>query len=97
MTTGMPPMRSTSLMTYWPKGFTFARCGTLSATVLKSSTSSSTCASWAIASRCSTAFVEPPSATTTAIALSSDSRVMMSRVVMPRRSSSTTASPERWA
>ena len=28
MTTGTPPMRSTSLMTYWPNGLTSARCGT---------------------------------------------------------------------
>ena len=37
MTTGTPPMRSTSLMTYWPNGLTLARCGTLSAMRLKSS------------------------------------------------------------
>ena len=38
--------------------------------------------------------VEPPKAITTAIAFSSDSRVMMSRAVMPCRISSTTASPD---
>src|ERR1700738_2850516 len=50
-----------------------------------------------MASRCSTALVEPPNAITTAIAFSNDSLVMMSRVVMPRRSSSTTAWPLRRA
>src|SRR5699024_3099438 len=51
-------------------------------------------ASWAIASRWSTALVEPPKAMTTAIALCSDSRVMMSLAVMPRRSKLTAASPD---
>ena len=50
-----------------------------------------------MASRCSTALVEPPKAMTTAIAFSNASLVMMSRAVMPRRSSPTTASPERRA
>ena len=36
MTTGTPPMRSTSVMTYRPKGFTSARCGTRSPMRLKS-------------------------------------------------------------
>ena len=97
MTTGTPPIRSMSVMTKRPKGFTSARCGTLSPTRLKSESVSGTPASCAIASRCSTAFVEPPSAMTTAIAFSNASVVRMSRVVMPRRSSSTTASPEATA
>ena len=41
--------------------------------------------------------VEPPNAITTAIAFSNASLVRMSRAVMPRRSSSTTASPLRRA
>ena len=41
--------------------------------------------------------VEPPSAIATAIAFSKASLVRMSRVVMPRRSMFTTASPERCA
>jgi hypothetical protein len=60
---------------------------------LKSSRSSGTSASRAIASRCSTAFVDPPKAMTTAMALSNASRVMMSRAVSPARSMPTTASP----
>ena len=47
-----------------------------------------------MASRWSTALVEPPKAMTTAMAFSNASLVMMSRAVMPRRSSSTTASPD---
>ena len=47
-----------------------------------------------MASRCSTALVEPPNAMTTAIAFSKASLVMMSRAVIPRRSSSTTAAPD---
>ena len=60
---------------------------------MKSSSVSFTLASWAIASRCSTALVDPPNAITTAMAFSNASLVMMSRAVMPRLSSSTTASP----
>ena len=41
--------------------------------------------------------VEPPSAITTVIAFSNASRVMIWRAVMPRRSSPTTASPDRCA
>ncbi len=45
----------------------------------KSSIESSIPISWAIASRCSTPFVEPPLAAIAAIAFSSASRVMISR------------------
>ncbi len=41
--------------------------------------------------------VEPPRAITTVMAFSKASLVMIWRAVMPRRSISTTASPERWA
>ena len=61
---------------------------------LKSSSSSSTRASLAIASRCSTAFVEPPSAITTAIAFSNASFVMMSRARMFRSMRCITARPD---
>ena len=50
-----------------------------------------------MASRCSTALVEPPSAITTVIAFSNASLVMIWRAVMPCASRSTTASPERCA
>ena len=94
MTTGMPPMWSMSFMTKLPNGLTSARCGTFAPMRRKSSIVRSTSASWAMASRCSTALVEPPKAMTTAMAFSKASLVMMSRAVMPRRSSSTTASPD---
>ena len=97
ITTGMPPILSTSFITYRPNGLRSPRCGTLSPIRLKSSMVRSTSASRAIASRCSTAFVEPPSAITTVIAFSNASLVMIWRAVMPRRSISTTASPERCA
>ena len=54
----------------------------------------STSASWAMASRWSTALVEPPKAMTTAMAFSNASLVMIWRAVIPRRSISTTASPD---
>ncbi len=97
MTTGMPPIRSMSVMTNRPKGLTSARCGVRSPMRLKSSRVRSTSASCAIAIRCSTALVEPPSAMTTVIAFSNASLVMIWRAVMPRRSSSTTALPDSTA
>ena len=84
-------------MWYLPCGFMSAMCGTRAPTRLKSSSSSSTRASFAIASRCSTAFVEPPSAIVTAIAFSNASFVMIWR---GRRSISMrfiTARPDSYA
>ena len=80
-----------------PPGFMSAMCGTLAAMRLKSSSCSSTPASLAMASRCSTALVEPPSADVTAMAFSNACLVMIMRGVMPRRSMLTTASPARRA
>jgi hypothetical protein len=51
-------------------------------------------ASWAMASRCSTALVEPPSAMTTAMAFSNASLVRIWRGRMFWRSRFTTAWPE---
>ncbi len=51
---------------------------------VKSASVSSTRASCAIASRCSTAFVEPPSAMTVVIAFSKASLLRMSDGLMPR-------------
>jgi hypothetical protein len=61
----------------------------------KSSSVRSTLASCAIAIKCNTAFVEPPSAITVAIAFSNDSLLSMSDGLIPRFSSATTASPAR--
>ncbi len=60
----------------------------------KSSSSSSTPASCAIASRCSTAFVDPASAITTAIAFVNASFVRMSRGRSPDASSLVSARPD---
>ena len=81
-------------MWYLPCGFMSAMCGTRAPTRLKSSSSSSTSASCAIASRCSTAFVEPPSAIVIAIAFSNASLVMIWRGRMPCATRFTTASPD---
>ncbi len=97
MTTGTPPWRSTSFITYLPNGFRSPMCGTLSPMRLKSSMVRSTSASLAMASRCSTTFVEPPNAMATAMAFSNAFLVRMSRAVIPSLSRFTTASPERCA
>ena len=94
ITTGTPPTRSTVLITCAPNGLTSARCGTRSPTRVKSSRSSGTPASCAIASRCSTALVDPPKAITTAMAFSNASRVRICRAVIPFSSMPTTASPD---
>ena len=83
ITTGTPPMRSRSDMWYLPWGLVSARWGTRAATVLKSSSVRSTRASLAMASRWSTALVEPPRAMTTAMAFSNASLVMIWRGRMP--------------
>ncbi len=62
---------------------------------VKSSIFRFTLAACAIASRCSTALVEPPSAITTAMAFSNAFFVMMSRGRMPLATRFITASPAR--
>ena len=94
ITTGTPPTRSTSTMWYLPCGLVSAMCGTRAATRLKSSNASSTRASAAMARRCSTALVEPPSAIVTAMAFSNASLVMIWRGRMPCSRSRTTACPD---
>mmetsp|Transcript_23126 Transcript_23126/g.39746 ORF Transcript_23126/g.39746 Transcript_23126/m.39746 type:complete len:224 (+) Transcript_23126:870-1541(+) len=84
MTIGTPPMLSRSSITYLPKGLKSPMRGTRAATRLKSSIDSATWASWARARRCSTAFVDPPSAIMTVMAFSNAGRVIMSRARMPR-------------
>ena len=81
-------------MWYLPWGRVSARCGTRAAMRLKSSSPRGTRASWAIASRCSTALVEPPSAMVTAIAFSNAALVMTWRAVMERSSRLSTARPD---
>ena len=76
-----------------PWGFMSATWGTRRPTLLKSSSSSSTRASLAMASRWSTALVDPPRAFTTAMAFSNASRVRIWRGRMPASTRATTASP----
>ena len=84
-------------MTNRPDGFRSHSTGTLRRIVSKSSSARATPAARAIASRCSTALVEPPSAMTTAMAFSNALRVRMCRGRRCRRTASTSASPERAA
>ena len=79
----IPPARCISAATNLPEGFRSHNSGVRSLTVWKSSISSCTPASRAIASRCNTAFVDPPLAATDAIAFSKASRVRMSRGFSP--------------
>ena len=97
MTTGTPPMRSTSLITYWPNGLTLARCGTLSATRVEVLDVELDVGLVRDREQVQHRVGRPAERHDDGDGVASDSRVMMSRVVMPRRSSSTTASPERWA
>ncbi|CAB4845544.1 unannotated protein [freshwater metagenome] len=83
ITTGIPPTLSTSVITKRPNGLRSPRSGTRAPIRLKSSSVRSTSASCAIASKCSTAFVDPPSAITTVIAFSKAFLVRMSRAVIP--------------
>ncbi|CAB4701399.1 unannotated protein [freshwater metagenome] len=81
--TGIPPTLSTSVITYLPNGFRSPSSGTFAPMRWKSSSVKSTSASWAMASKCRTAFVEPPSAITIVIAFSKAFLVKISRVVIP--------------
>ena len=92
-TTGIPPTRSTSVITYFPNGLRSPSSGTLEPMRWKSSRVRSTSASWAIAKRCRTAFVEPPSAIKMVMAFSNAFFVKISRVVIPFAIKLTTAAP----
>jgi hypothetical protein len=69
----------TSSMTYLPEGLRSAMKGTLSETAWKSSRVSVMPTACAMAIRCSTALVDPPSAMMITMAFSNAARVMMSR------------------
>ena len=71
----IPPARSMSTAVKRPHGFMSARSGVRALMSSKSWSASGVPASRAHASRCSTAFVEPPVAMTAAIALSKFSRL----------------------
>ncbi len=89
----MPPARCRSVATNRPPGLRSASVGTLRLIASKSSIVSGRPDSRAIASRCSTALVEPPLVSTAVMAFSSDSRVMMDFGVRLDFTSSITSRP----
>ena len=75
----MPPTATSSLMKWRPLGLRSASTGVRAPRRVKSASVSFTLRmAWAIARRCSTALVEPPSALTTTMAFSKALRVRMS-------------------
>ena len=94
MTWGTPPAACRSVVTKRPEGFKSHSTGTRARTVSKSSSASGTWAARAIANRCSTALVEPPSAITTAMAFSNACRVRMARGRRSRRTASTSTAAD---
>ena len=78
ITWGMPPTLCKSVATYLPEGLRSQNTGTLLRMRSKSSMVRSTPMVWAIASKCSTEFVDPPTAIITDIAFSKASLVRMS-------------------
>ena len=89
----VPPMRTSSAMTYLPLGLRSASTGVRLPMRVKSSSESLTRAVCAMASRCSTALVEPPRAVTRAMAFSKASLVRISLGRMPRLIRPSTARP----
>ncbi len=85
----MPPIRISSDIAYLPLGRRSASTGTRLPMRVKSSSSSGTPTVWAMASRCRTTLVEPPSAMVTVIAFSNALRV---RICEGRRSAFTSCS-----
>ena len=71
------------MVTKRPEGLRSHSTGTRPRMVSKSSMVRGTSAAWAMARRCSTALVEPPSAMTTAMAFSKALRVRIWRAVRP--------------
>ena len=89
----MPPASYMSVATNCPPGLRLATIGVRAATRSKSSSPNSMPSSRAIASRCSTPFVEPPVAATQAAAFSSASRVISCEGRRSRRTTSMTRRP----
>ena len=89
-----PPAACMSVATKRPHGFMSAITGVRALMRSKSSRSSSTPASRATASRCSTALVDPPVATARVTPLVMDARVRICRAVTPRRTRSTARRPQ---
>ena len=73
-----PPILTSSAIEYFPLGFKSARTGVFFPILSKSFNDSFNFASLAIANKCKTALVDPPSAMTTVIAFSRDFFVTIS-------------------
>ena len=97
MTSAVPPAAWSSVATNRPDGFRSAMTGVFELIRSKSAISSATPASFAIASRCSTALVDPPVAETTAMAFSIERFVRMSRGRISLAASATAIPPMRCA
>src|SRR6266568_4528843 len=97
MTWGTPPARWRSTVTNFPDGFRSHSPGTRARIVSKSSRARCTSAAWAMASRCSTALVEPPMAMVTAMAFSNAWRVRICRGRRSRAIASTSTVADRAA
>lgn len=82
MTAGVPPTLWRSSMTYLPEGLRSARKGVLDEILCTSSIVMSMSIALAMAMRCSTALVEPPSTVMKTIAFSNAALVMMSEGLM---------------
>ena len=91
--TGTPPALSKSSMYPVPAGLQSTSSGTCWAAVWKSSSDRSTPARRAMASRCTTAFVEPLSAARTLSALAKAAGVSMSRAKRPSVAKATARRP----
>ena len=89
----IPPARSRSTAVNWPPGLRSAISGVRLLTESKSSMVSGTPISRESASKCNTAFVEPPVAATAAMALSNDTRCTTADGRRFSRRSCTTAAP----
>jgi len=76
---GIPPARCTSSMWWLEFGATLDRHGTRRLTASMSASVKARSASWAAARMCRTVLVEPPIATSRAIAFSNACRVAMVR------------------
>ena len=97
MTWGIPPARWRSTVTKRPEGCRSHSTGMRARIVSKSSSVSGTPAACAMASRWSTALVEPPTAMVTAIAFSNAWRVRIWRGRRSREIASTSAVADRAA
>ena len=89
----VPPIFTNSHITKRPDGFKSAKTGTFRPTFVKSSIVNFTPAVCAIATKCRTAFVDPPNAVIKAMEFKNDSRHKISLGRIPRCNKCNTATP----